>query len=257
MRYAFRSLASAPLFTCSAVLALALGIGANTAVFSVIHTVLLTPLPFNDPERLVRLWEAKPSQGVNDGGMSPGTFVDVRQRMQTLESSAILVTPREWLYRFVDDFELLRQPTVSPDMFRLLGVAPVAGRTFRPEVDQPPPFGDAGEIVIGYRLWQRRFGGRPEVVGATLVTEAGRQLRIIGVMPPHFDFPDGAQIWSQETSLRPVGANQRQVRYYEAVARVRTGVSLEQVEAELAAIGEQLALEHPQASAGWSCARNR
>jgi putative ABC transport system permease protein len=251
LRYSLRTLARTPGFTVSAVLALALGIGANAAVFSVVYAVLLNPLPYADPGRLVRIYEANPAQGIERGDVSPGTFVDVRARNRSLEHVAVFMA-RRWLLSFGDEPELLSGALVSPSVFPMLGVAPVVGRTFRPESVQPPPYGDDAEVVISHSLWQRRFGGRPDVVGQTVKLEGRRALTVVGVMPAGFDFPGRAEFWRNAPFVRPIGNAERAVRYHESIARLAPGVSLDQARVELSGIARQLKAEHPSANAGYS-----
>ena len=251
LRYSLRTLARTPGFTLSAVLTLALGIGANAAVFSVVYAVLLNPLPYAEPGRLVRIYEANQAQGIERGDVSPGTFVDLRARSRTLEHVAVFMA-RRWLLSFGDDPELLNGALVSPSMFPMLGVAPLVGRTFRPESEQSPPFGDEADVVISHSLWQRRFGGRPDVVGQVVKLEGRRALTVVGVMPAGFDFPGRAEFWRNAPFVRPIGHAERAVRYHESIARLAPGVSLEQARAELAGIARQLEAEHPKANAGYS-----
>lgn len=249
-RYAVRSLRRMPVFTIAAVVSLGLGIGANAAVFSVVYAVLLRPLPYPDPDRLVRLYETNHPEGIDRGDVSPGTFVDWRARSRTLEQVATFV-PRMWLLAFGDEYEQVSGAMVSPSIFPLLGVSPALGRTFRPEAAQSPPFGDDDEVVISHGLWQRRYGGRETVLGEVVRVEGRTVRRIVGVMPRGFDFPRGTDVWAQETFLRPMGARQRQTRYHQAIARLRPGSSIDEASAELGRISQRLAAEHPASNAGF------
>lgn len=250
LRDALRTLRRAPVFTCTAVLALALGIGANAAVFSVVHAVLLKPLPYPDPDRLVRLWETSPAQGIERSDVSPGTFVDWRTRSRTLETVGVYMAARDWLLGFGGEPEVVRGSLATPSVFRVLGVRPVAGRLFRPEEEQSPPFGDQGEVLIGHGFWQRRFGGQEDVLGKVITLEGRVPLTIVGVMPPDFDFPGNVEAWRSESFLRPIGPAQRATRYYESIARLHAGATIDTAQAELAGIAEQLASEHPSSNAG-------
>ncbi len=225
LRYSLRTLSRTPGFTLSAVLALALGVGANAAVFSVVYAVLLNPLPYAGPDGLVRIYEANPAQGIERGDVSPGTFVDVRARSRTLEHISVFMA-RRWMLSFGGEPELLNGALVSPSVFPMLGVAPVVGRTFRPEAVQPPPYGDDAEVVISHALWQRRFGGRPGVVGQVVTLEGRRALTVVGVMPAGFDFPGRTEFWRNAPFVRPIGHAERAVRYHESIARLAPGVSL-------------------------------
>ncbi|HVD92434.1 MAG TPA: ABC transporter permease, partial [Vicinamibacterales bacterium] len=129
---------------------------------------------------------------------------------------------------------------------------PILGRTFRPEADQDKPYGDRGETVISYGLWQRRFGGSREVIDRTVRVEGTVVLQIIGVMPPGFAFPDHVDAWGNLAFLRPIGSGERQVRYYLPIARLASGFTLADARAELATISSQLEIEQPRSNAGWT-----
>jgi predicted permease len=251
LRYAIRTLRRSPGFTLSAVLTLALGIGANAAVFAVVHAVLLEPLPYRQPDRLVRLWETNPAQGIERGDVSPGTYVAWRDRSQTLERVGIyLASPREWLLSFDGAPEAVKGTEVTPGVFDVLGIRPLLGRTFQAERPDAP-VRDAPEIVLGYGLWQRRFGADPLVVGKTVLHEGRTGMTVVGVMPAGFDFPGGVEAWRQDRFDRPPGPAQRLFRYYGSVARLREGASIGEARAELAAIASALATEFPKSNAGY------
>ena len=250
LREALRTLRRSPGFAASAILALALGIGANTAVFSIVYVVLLKPLPYAEPDRLVRLYESNPAQGIERGDLSPGTYVDWRARSRKLEGIAVYTTG-EGLWSFGDQQEVVKTSAVSPILFSLLRVQPVRGRTFRAEADQPPPDGDGVEVILSYALWQRRFAGSPAVLGQAIRIE-GRVLRqIVGVMPRGFAFPDETAAWTNLTFRRPISQGERQVRYYQALGRLAPGVTLADAAAELTTISSQLEVEQPPSNAGW------
>jgi predicted permease len=251
MRYAIRTLLRSPGFTLSAVLTLALGIGANAAVFAVVHGVLLNALPYRQPDRLLRIWETNPAQGVEHGDVSPGTYVAWRDRSRTLESVGLFqASPRDWLFSFGGEPEAIRGTEVTPGVFDVLGIQPVLGRTFRAErPNDPVP--DAPEVLLSYGLWQRRFGGSPDVVGKTLMHEGRSAMTVIGVMPAGFDFPGGVEAWRQDRYDRPLAPAQRLFRYYGSVARLRDGRSMAEARAELAALSAALAAEFPKSNAGY------
>ncbi|MEP6593112.1 MAG: ABC transporter permease, partial [Acidobacteriota bacterium] len=229
----------------SAILALALGIGANAAVFSVIYDVLLKPLPFAEPERLVALYERNPAQGADRGGVSPGTFVDWQARSHTLDSMAAF-TNGSALWTFHGRSELVQVASVSPTLFSILRVAPLIGRTFT------PADGERGGVVIGYPLWQRHFDGAAGAVGQSISVEGRIPLQIIGVMPRGFAFPEGAEAWTNTPLHGPIGPGERQIRYYQAIARLSDGATLAGARAELATISSQLEIEQPRSNAGWT-----
>lgn len=248
---ALRALRRSPGFAASAILALALGIGANTAVFSIVYAVLLKPLPYAQSERLVRLYERNSLQGIDHGDVSPGTFVDWRARSHSFEGSAVY-TRGEGLWLFGDQYEVVKTSAVSPVLFSLLRVSPALGRTFRLEAAQERPDGDQGEVVISHAVWQRHFGGSPNVLGQSVRVEGRLPRRIIGVMPRGFAFPEGTEAWTNLPFLRPIGSGERQVRYYHALARLAPGVRLLDAGVELAALSSQLELEQPRSNAGWT-----
>jgi predicted permease len=250
LRHAVRTLRRSPLFALGAVLTLALGIGANAAVFSVVDAVLLRPLRYAEPDRLVRIWETNPALGIERGDVSPGSFVDWRTRTRTLDRISVFMA-REWLLSIEGAVEAVQGAEVSPSLFPMLGVAPVAGRTFRPEAEQAPPFGDEGEIVISHALWQRRYGGRMDALGRTIWLEGRLPLTIVGVMPAGFAFPARAEAWRSETFLRPVGPGQRMTRYYEAIGQLRHGSTIDDARSDLGAIAKGLETEHPRSNAGY------
>lgn len=254
LRYAARALARARGFTVIAVLALALGIGANSAVFSVVYAVLLKPLPYPDPERLVRLYEVNPALGVDYGQVSAGTFVDWRARNRTLESLSVYTLPTDGqtLWTFGERIEPVRIARVSPSLFRMLGVAPLLGRTFLPEAEQTGTSGEGRNVVISFGLWQRAFGGATDILERSVRVEDRFSARIIGVMPRGFTFPEGAEAWANQAFPGQLPNEQRRARTYLAVGRLASGASIGSARAELAAISAQLASEQPDSNRGWT-----
>lgn len=250
LRYAIRTLVRAPGFTLSAILAIALGIGANAAVFSVVQAVLLRPLPYAQPDRLVQIWETNPAQGIERGDVGPGSYVAWRDRARTLTRVGIYLTPREWLLTSGGEAEPIRGAQVTPSVFDVLGVRPLLGRTFVAEnPGAPPP--DGPEVVLGYELWQRRFGGRADIIGQRAVFDGRVSMTIVGVMPAGFDFPAGSQAWRQERFETAIAPRQRLFRYYEGIARLADGQSIDDARAELGGIAGALAIEFPGSNAGY------
>ena len=180
-----------PGFTAVAVITLALGIGANTAIFSVVHSLLLEPLPFPQPERLVMLWEADATDPSRTNIVAAPNYLDWQRGVKAFESTGIW----EYLnFNFSGDGQAERVPglRVSASTFTMLGVAPELGRTFRPEEDQP----GHDVAIISHGLWQRRFGGRADIIGRTARINA-RPFEIIGVMPETFRFPNNTMgVWT-------------------------------------------------------------
>jgi MacB-like periplasmic core domain len=251
LRYSVRTLRRSPGFALSAILALALGIGANTAVFSVVDAVLLKPLPYAEPDRLVRLYERNAAEGIERGPVSPGTFIDWRSRSHSLERVAVFSVGKA-LWAFGDQYDIVRFSAVSPALFDVFRVHPMLGRTFRPESQQSRPDGDVGEVVISFNLWQRRFAGDPSVLGRTVSVESHFSLSIIGVMPKGFAFPAGVDAWGNRALLGPIGPEQRQQRYNDVVARLAPGVTVTAARGELAGLSSQIALEQPRSNADWT-----
>ncbi|MGH9411045.1 MAG: ABC transporter permease [Vicinamibacterales bacterium] len=256
LRFALRGLRRAPLFAASAIAALALGIGANTAVFSVVYAVLLKPLPYPQPNRLVQLSERNPSKPSEYAVVSAGTFVDWRTRSHALERVAVYAPNfgnGETVWNIGDRAMIVKTAAVSPSIFSVLGVQPILGRGLRPETEKAPD-GTLGQFVIGYGLWQRAFGGAPDIVGRRIELEGHLPREIVGVMPRGFDFPDGFEAW---TSVRlasvPVAKRlaARQTESYEAIGRLAPGVTIDDLRRELTGISAQLAVEYPASNAGW------
>ena len=231
LRYAARLLAARPAFTAVAVLTLALGIGANTAIFSVVNALLLAPLPFANPDRLVMLWESDAGNPASMNIVSAPNWEDWRRQSTTLERFAI------WEFTSFNlsgggEAEQVPGMRVSASAFDLLGVPPQLGRTFTAAEDAP----GHRVVVIAHALWVRRFAGRPEAVGSN-VTLNGEPHQVVGVMPPSFRFMGRQLVWvpiqftAQDRS--------RNAHSFRAAARLKDGVSLEAASAELAAIARR------------------
>src|SRR3989440_10238904 len=178
LRYAARMLARTPAFTTIAVLALALGIGANTAIFSVVNKVLLQPLPFKNPGELVIIWENATHLGFPKNTPSPANFLDWRDQ-STLFTGMAAMAPKDFNLTGVGEPERLDGRRVSANLFDLLGVQPRLGRRFLPEEDKP----GTHVVILSYGLWQRRFGSDPRIVGQSLNLN-GESYSVVGVMPP-------------------------------------------------------------------------
>ena len=251
LRLAARALRRSPGFASSAITALGLGIGANTAVFAVVHAVVIAPLPYAQPGRLVRVWEANRAQRIEQATVSPGTLVDLRQRSRTLERVAIF-GEQEML--FTDDRQTwaARAAAVSPALFDVLSVQPAAGRVFASEDSRRAWGGSNDDVVISYGLWQGQFGGDPGVVGRTIRMDYRWSYTIIGVMPLGFSFPTHTDVWVPLTYGPTVSPLERQFRYYGAVAQLRQGVTIDQAKHETAKIAADLESELPASNTGWT-----
>ena len=235
-----------PGFTLIAVAVLAISIGANTAVFSAVNTLLLRPLPLKNLDRLVL------SQALRDGfdpfESSLLEFQAYQERSHSFES---IGAARQHSFNLLGrgEPERIRGASIMADYLSTLGVKPVLGRSFTAEEDRP---GGAAVGLISHSFWQKHFGGKTDVVGETLTLE-GRTYTIIGVMPPGFDVPAGAEIWvPMQINIDSLPLTDRVTPSCEVIARLRPGISLKQADAEAKSIARQLAQEFPQFRRGWT-----
>ncbi len=251
--YGARILLKKPGFTVIAVLTLALGIGANTAIFSIINTVLLTPLPYKDPDRLMMVWEHNLPISKTMNVVNPGNFNDWQKQSAGFEEMAGLYDSMINLTGAGDPEEMSIQ-YITPNMLSMLGVGALHGRTFVEEDGKP----DSDQvIVLGHGLWQRRFGGDPQIVNRTINLN-GQQRTVIGVMPPNFKLyikemsltGKSPEMWSQ-FQITPQ-MQQRRGRFMRVIGRLKQGVSVEQARQEMMAIGSRLEAEYPDFNKGWS-----
>ncbi|HEY0100826.1 MAG TPA: ABC transporter permease [Pyrinomonadaceae bacterium] len=241
LRYGLRMMLKNPGFTVVAVLALALGIGANSAIFSVVNTVLLRPLPYKDPERLVMVWEDDTKGGYPRDTPAAANYVDWRDRNGVFEGMAA-IAEQNFNLTGTGEPEKIEGRRVSANLFSLLGVEPQVGRAFLPEEDQP---GRNRVVVISYGLWQRRFGGDAKIIDQSL-TLNGESYTVVGVMPPHFQFPRREDELWVPIAFTPQEAANRGRHYLEVVARIKPGVTLEQAQAEMSTIAAQLQQQYPE-----------
>ncbi len=243
-RQGMRGLLRTPAFTAAAVLTLGLGTGAGTAVFSVVEGVVLRPLPFAQPDRLVMLWETNRPKSLTHEPISPVNFLDYRGLDRVFEDAAAWWRPE---YNLADDAgEPIRVSTieVSENFFDVLGVHPAVGRAFPRDSTL---YGNESEVVISHRLWRTRFAGAQTVLGRT-VRLNGRPFTIVGVMPPGFQFPETTDVWRRLSWN--LAAHSRYAHFMQAVARLRPGVTLERANAELAALGTRLEREYRDSNLG-------
>jgi putative ABC transport system permease protein len=247
VRYGARMLAKHKAFTAIAVITLALGIGANTAIFSVVNELLLRPLAYRDAERIVMLWEVTP-QGRHQNTTSRANYRAWRDQSSSFEQIAAFSDQR-WNLTGTGEPEELSVQFATPDFFKVLGVEPMLGRTFTADDDGP---GKPDVAVLSYSLWQRRFGGQANIVGQP-ITLNGYKFTIIGVMPPTFQFHikhrsgtgRPAELWSILPMPVGPGANDRG-RFLSVVARLKSGVSAAQAGSELKTIHARLSDEVPE-----------
>src|SRR6184192_763827 len=245
VRYGARMLLKSPSYTAIAIAALALSIGANTAVFSAVNTLLFRPLPLKDLDRLV--FSVALREGFDPFGSSLLEFEAYRQRNHSFESIGVAMQ-RSFNLIGRGEPERIRGASIMADYLTTLGVKPVLGRSLTVGEDQP---GGPAVALIGYGLWQKHFGGDTRVIGEKLNLE-GRSYTVIGVMPPGFDLPEAAEIWLPlQTKIDSLPLMDRAVPGYEVVAKLRPGVSLRQADAESKSIARQLEQEFPQVRRGW------
>ncbi|HEX7296323.1 MAG TPA: ABC transporter permease [Pyrinomonadaceae bacterium] len=253
VRYGARMLAKHKAFTSIAVLTLALGIGANTAIFSVVNELLLRPLPYRDADRIVMLWEVS-SQGRHQNSTSRANFRQWRGQTTSYQQIAAFTDFRLNLTGAGEPEELSVQ-LATPELFKVLGIDPILGRTFVPddaEEDKPPV------AVLSYGLWQRRFGGQPGVVGQA-ITLNDEKYTVIGVLPQNFQFHiqqrsgtgRPAELWTILPMPTGPGANERG-RFLSTVARLKDGVIVDHAATELRTIHARLSDEAPQFNKNWS-----
>jgi putative ABC transport system permease protein len=244
-RHAWRLLRRDPWFTAVGVITLALGIGANGAIFSIVHAVLLRPLPYSQPNQLVMVWESRPREGVNDNVVSPADFLDWRVRQRVFEgiaahwTAAVNLTGR-------DEPERVEAGNISASLFDVLGVAPALGRTFRLEEEQA---GTNRVVLLNHGFWKRRFGSDPTVLGRSITLD-GHPHEIVGVLPASFRFPDETvDLW------RPIDFTEEDMRarfshFLTVYARLKTGTTIARAQQEMDAISAQLQNEVPLRNQG-------
>ncbi|HEU5181151.1 MAG TPA: ABC transporter permease, partial [Candidatus Polarisedimenticolia bacterium] len=245
VRYGFRMMAKAPGLTAIAILTMALGIGINTSVFSMIHVLLLEPLPYPAPERIVQIWETNPSKGWDNTSVSPGNFADWRAQAKSFQELA-LYTRDSYALTGKGDPERVEGMTGTANLLDVLDVKPALGRGFLPGEDRP---GREPVAIISHGLFERRFASDPAVVGRKIDLN-GKTHTIIGVMPRGFTFLyTPAEIW---TTLDVDPATQdRDNHGYLAAGRLRAGVTRSQALTEVSMIASRLEKQYPDTNTGW------
>jgi putative ABC transport system permease protein len=246
LRYGFRLFLQNPGFTAVAVLTLGLGIGANTAIFSVVNAVLLKPLQYADSDRIVMAWEANLGKGWDSFAVSPANFADWQKQNHVFDS-LIAYMGGGYVLTGEGEPELLFGQQVSDGYFRLSGVAPALGRSFRTEEFET---GRNRVVILGHGLWQRRFGASSHVLGRQ-VTFSGESYTIVGVMPKGFRLPQGADLLAPLT-FTPDMLSHRGSHYLVAMGKLKSDVTLAQAQAEMTGIGAALTKQYPDTNGGWS-----
>ncbi len=244
LKFSARSLLKRPALTIVAIVTLALGIGANTAIFSIVHALLIKPLPFPDPENIVALWDRMPDRGVERNEVTVANYLDWRAQNKSFEHLGIY---RWWSANLTggESPERIQGFQVTPNFLDIVGVKPVFGRGFLAEEDQP---GKDSVALLSYSLWQRRFGADPNIVNKTISTN-GVTRTVIGVLPPGFNYPKGAEIYAP-IALTPEVSGNRGNHSYLGIGRLKQGVSLAGAQADLDAIAAQLEKQYPESNTG-------
>jgi putative ABC transport system permease protein len=244
VRYALRMLAKNPGFTAAAVLSLALGIGANSAVFSLVNAVLLKALPYHEPERLVLVWSDDKSQGAHRGQVSATDIADYRARNHVFSEISTYTDFRPVLTGAGDPARIFGAQ-VGDGFFDVMGAQPLLGRVFTAEEQIE---GKDYVTVLSYPLWQKRFAGDPNIIGKT-ITLSARPYTVVGVMGPEFQSLPRGLLPARAEFYRPVAEppneTERASRHLRAIARLKPGVSLAQAQSEMDVIARQLQVEHP------------
>jgi putative ABC transport system permease protein len=251
LRSALRSLRHTPTFTATAILTLAIGIGGTTAMFSVVDAVLLRPLPFRDPARLVRIWESNLTEGKAQGEVSPATFMACQDRSHSFDQLALFYSGAELtLFGTPDGIMQVREASVTPKFFSLLGVSPAIGREFDGSGRAASGLGD---VVLSHALWRQSFGSDPAILGKVVRIEGRPAAVVVGVMPAGFAFSSNTDLWAVD-DVAVVGMAGRDARFYGAIGRLKPSVSLETAQADLDSIAGELAREYPSTHNGWGVA---
>ena len=249
LKYGARVLRKSPGFAIVAVVVLALGIGANTAIFSVVNAVLLRPLPFGNPDRLVHVWHVPPPKsfpGISRFSVSAANYIDWKAQNDVFQDMAIFSGSSMNLTGGGKP-EFVQAATVSADFFKVLGVQPMLGRTFVPGEDA---LGHDHEVVLTYAFWQSRFGGDRGIVGRQ-ITLNDEPYTVVGVMGPSFTYPDWEQkIW-KPLAWTPKEAAVRGEHHSIVIARLKPGVDLQHAQAEMTAISDRLAQQYPADNKDW------
>ena len=242
IQYAWRALFKRPLLTLTVMMTLALGLGANAAIFNLIDRLVLRPYPLDDPDTVVLLSESGPNLDYKKESVSPANFLDWRTESRTL---AFLSAYAWWDPNLVErgEPERLAGFRVTSGLFEALNVRPALGRTF---VRDDETFGRHRVVILSDELWRRRFDAAPSVIGRSVIVD-GVPYQVIGVMPPRFAFPDGCQLWSP-LAFDPGTPPQRNPRYFTALGRLQSGATLEDAQSEMSVLAARLAREYPEAN---------
>ena len=258
LRYAFRVFGKQPIFTAIVIFTFALGIGANTAVFSVVNAVLLRPLPFQDPQKLVALGEFDPREKGDPGteiqSISYLDYVDWRDQAKVFERIAVYTNQAVSTLTDGGQATHVQGESVSANLFQLLGVQPILGRTFLPNEDEP----GNRVVILSHGLWQRQFGADRNIIGRSITLD-GKQFQVIGVMPSRFAFPlrfsSPPELWVTVSNLRQTSdgstpmTEQRDNEFFQCIARLKPNISIQQAQANIDTIVANWHQEYPESKA--------
>src|SRR4030095_7215087 len=246
VRYAIRNLVKRPGFTAIAILTLAVGIGANSTIFSAINALLFKPLPFPELDRVVAIWDEDAAHGWEHNEVAFANYADWRDQNQSFEKLALY---RWWSANLtgIDPPERIQGMLVTASFFDVTGTRPLMGRTFYEQENQP---GNNTVAVITYSLWQRRFGGDPNILNKTIQLN-GYTLTIVGVMPEQFNFPKGSEVYAP-LEITPKLAGNRQFHSFYVIGRLKPGVTLPNAQAEINTITARLEQQYPDTNTGIS-----
>ena len=245
IRFAFRKLRQSLGFSSAAIITLALGIGATTAIFSLVNGVLLRPLPYADADRIIYLSGHDLSHGISDSNISVLDFQDWKNQSPAFAKMALYWTGGAAFAAGGGEPERVPRAGVTKDFFDVIGVQPMLGRAFLAEEDQSKEIHVA---VLSERLWQRRFGSDRDIIGKTITINA-QPVTVVGVMPPGFEFPEKTEIWT--TTGIDMAEEPRDNRSYSALGRLKPGVDLKQAQTQISAVNKQLAQAFSDTNKGW------
>ena len=246
VRYAIRNLVKRPGFTAIAILTLAVGIGANSTIFSAINALLLKPLPFPELDRVVAIWDEDAAHGYEHNEVAFANYADWRDQNQSFEKLALY---RWWSANLtgIDPPERIQGMLVMASFFDVTGTRPLMGRTFYEQENQP---GSDAVAVITYSLWQRRFGGDPNILNKTIQLNNITRT-IVGVMPEQFNFPKGSEVYAP-LGITPELARNRQFHTFYVIGRLKPGATLQNAQAEIKTITARLEQQYPETNTGIS-----
>jgi putative ABC transport system permease protein len=244
LRFGSRMLLKSPGFTTAAILSLTIGIGATTAIFSVVNSVVLRPLAFQEPDRLMRIWHNKPPAGMTRMPVSAGNINIWRNQAGSFKDVAAFYTS-SGVVTGEGQPERIAGAGVSSNLLPMLGYQPLIGRNFRAEDNQP---GNEEVIILSHKLWRQRFGSDPAILGRQVTLDHTRNLTVIGVMPAEVDFPEKSEFWLPEKVL---AANSHGMRRMTVIARLKSGVTPQMARDEVTLINQQLQKQMPEDYENW------